>query len=348
MSPLNKKQKSEITTHLTKSIQKLLDSPELKELSEAQIEHIARSVYLDSLKDELKKEVKKAQMDSMAIDRYTIQWLSGFQSKHTVRSFKTNLNYFLQWLNGTSILDVNALVVDKYVSFLNSDKKTSDNTKRQRIAACSSFFSDLQRWSVIGNNPFKGIKGLPKKKIAVKEAEQIPSNKELDLLEQYALSQIVSVGSKSGRGLKNKETGNLYAYISLKILRAYGLRVGALQGIKIDRDGNFKTKSKGHEVHGKFDSDILELLNSSGLSHKEPFKEYTESAFSMCLWRAQSSDELNAKFKRKYSAHGIRHRFSIDYYNRTKDVNELSKRLGHSSLLVTTAYLAGLKIDSKR
>lgn len=85
---------------------------------------------------------------------------------------------------------VDASVVDKYVTYLNSDKKLSANSKRQRIAACSSFFSDLERWEVITKNPFKNAKHLHKQKISIKPADKIPANTDLYLLEAYPLNQI--------------------------------------------------------------------------------------------------------------------------------------------------------------
>jgi len=343
MTSINKTLKNEITNRLTTSIQKVLESPELKNLSDEQIEQIAKAHYIDSLKEEFSREVKKTKFNNDVLQKYIDQWLSGFQSQHTVRSFKKNLDYFLIWLNGSSIVEVDALVVDKYITYLNSNKKISDNTKRQRIASCGSFFSDLERWRVVDKNPFLKVKGLPKKKISTKDTDQIPTNEELDLIERYALDQIQRANSESGRGSNNKASGNVYALCSLKILRRYGLRVGALQSIKIDRNGNYKATSKGNEISGKFDDAILVLLDTYGLGRKEPFKNYNESAFSMWIWRCQSSEGLSGLFKKKFSPHGIRHRFAIDFYNKTKDVNELSKRLSHSSLLVTTAYLAGLK-----
>jgi len=338
MSPIEKKMKLAITAKITKSIQKVLDSADLKDLSEEQVEFIAKSYYIDSLKEEFGKEIKKTKLNP---EELIEQWLSGFTSVHTVRSFRKNLSFFLSWLNCKSIIDVDPLTVDKYIAFINTDKTLSNNTRRQRIAACSSFFSDLERWGVIDKNPFQRAKGVPKKTLLTKSYDSIPTNEELDHIERFALIQIKKA-SDGGRGTNKKLAGGIFALCTLKILRMYGLRVGALKTLKIDRNGNFKAFSKGKEVYGKFNEDILNLLDSYGLSRREPFRDYSEAAFSMWLWRAQKSDELAGMFKTKFSPHSIRHRFSIDFYKRTKDVHELSRRLGHSSLLVTTSYLSGL------
>ncbi len=341
MSPLNKIVKTDIANKINVAIQKVLDSPELEQLSQDQIEKIAKAYYTDRLKDDFEKQVKRAKLDKRAVEGLVDQWLSGFQSRHTVRSFVKNLEYFLSWLNGTSIIDVNSQLVDKYISYLNSDKKLSNNTKRQRLASPSSFYSDLTRWGIVSMNPFKGARGLPKKQIAIKEAEQIPSNDELDLIENYALKQIEEAQHKTGRGQFKKLNGNIKALCALRILRKYGLRVGSLDTLKIDRDGNFKATSKGKEIHGHFDEDAITLLLTYNLTGKEPFRDYSGNAFSMWLWRIQ--DEMGGKLKTKYSPHSIRHRFAIDFYNRTKDIHQLSVILGHTSVLVTSSYLSGLK-----
>ena len=351
MAPIDKKTKNAIATRIQISIKKVLEAPELAELSEDQIELIAKSCYIDSLKTAFAKEVQKAKLDNNAVDELVKQWLSGFQSFHTIRSFKKNIELFLIWLNGTSLLDVDANVADKYISYLNSQKKKtkkepSDNTIRQRIAACSSFFTDLVRWGVVPLNPFKGAKGLPKKKIVVKDADKIPTDEELDILEEFALKQSSIPSKKAGKAKQNKLIGNKLAFLALHILRKYGLRVGALKTLKVDREGNFRVESKGNEIHGKFDDVTIIMFTSFGRSMKNPFEGYTESAFSMWLRRAQESPELVGNLKGKYSPHSILHRFAINFYNETHDVEELRKRLGHSSLLVTTAYLAGLRINT--
>jgi|GEM_PF-3090341 len=341
MSPIDKKTQALVSKKITESVQKILDSPELNDLSEKQIEAIAKSYYIDSLKDEFEKEVKKAKINQEELIGH---WLSGFTSEHTKRSFKKNLDYFLVWLNGKSILDVDSLVVTKYITYLNGQKVLSDNTIRQRIASLSSFYSDLELWEIVIKNPFKRAKGVPKKKIAVKKSEQIPTNDDLDMLEKYALEQINQGETIGGRGSDKKIKGNILAYCTLKVLRKTGLRVGALNNMKIETNGNYSAVSKGNNVYGELDDEFLSLFKQYNLSQNKPFAGYTEKAFSMWLWRTQSSGELKSLFKnKKYGSHSIRHRFSIDFYNETKDVHELQQRLGHSSLLVTTAYLAGLK-----
>jgi integrase len=336
--------KKHIPASLSILVQHLLESTSLHDLTEEQAIHIAKSVHIDTLKREFAKEVDKAKLTHERVHDLVEQWLKGFVSIHTVRSYRKSIYAFLEWLDGKSLVDVDALTVDQYVSFINSDNMLKDNSKRQRLAPCSSFFSVLERWKILDRNPFHGAKGLPRKEILVKHADKIPTNTELDLIEQYALKQIHNAKKGKGTGVDKKLRGNVYAYLALMILRKEGLRIGALRTLKIDREGHYLGRSKGKAIHGKFDSDILHLIRIHGLNPATPFASYCESAFSVWLWRVQGSDALKKILKTKFSPHSIRHRFAIDFYGETMDVHALSQRLHHSSLLVTTSYLAGLRV----
>ena len=105
------------------------------------------------------------------------------------------------------------------------------------MAACSSFFSALVRWDILGKNPFLRCRGLPKKRIAIKQENQIPTNKELDALEEYANNAIKMATVGKGKGLYRKLYGNILALCAVKVLRATGLRLGALQNMNIDKNG---------------------------------------------------------------------------------------------------------------
>ncbi len=89
------------------------------------------------------------------------------------------------------------------------------------------------------------------------------------------------------RGYRKQESGNIYAYCALKMLRRYGLRVGALNSLKIDKKGNFRAISKANEIIGKLDAEIIQQLELYGLDGSEPFRNYKESSFSVWLQMAK-------------------------------------------------------------
>ena len=54
---------------------------------------------------------------------------------------------------------------------------------------------------------------------------------------------------------------------------------------------------------------------------------------------------IAGKTHKSYS-HDLRHRFAIELYLENRDIYEVSKKLFHSNISVTTAYLQGLGILS--
>ena len=330
--------KQEIANRITDTVQDFLDAPELEDLNEKQLTQITKALVVDKLKDSLKHEIEKAKLD---VEKIKKRWLAQFESKHTQRSFRKNLDLFLQWLGDKSMLDVDARIADDYLIYLKSvktsgvssrGKRLSANTIRQRIAACSSFWDSMIRWKDVSLNPWHDIK-LPKKKIAIKKSESVPTNKELDLIKDFCKRAMVA----SGTGSVLKKRGAIKAYVALEVLASTGLRVGALSSLTIDRKGYYTAESKGGTAQGRLTKKVLKTIKRYGLDERQPFKNYK----SFAKWFERTCKEL----KLKISVHGLRHKFAVDYYNRTKDIAGLQRRLGHASLLATQAYLATLKSE---
>lgn len=323
-----------LAIQVNRVISDIINSPDINKLDEKQLSAIAKAVLVDELKDKLKKEVQK---QKIKVGPLVKRWLSGFSSSHTKRSFQFNLNLFSNWLAERHFLDVDATIVDDYLIYLSNSKgingyKISENTIRQRIAAPSSFYKSLVRWGQINHNPFNGAK-LPKKSIQIKQSEKIPEDSDLDELEKIARNDIKTIGNHISEQRKRK-SGTM-ALAALIVLRKTGLRVGALDTLRIDSKGYYNTKTKGSTATGRIPESTLIQLDNLGLDTKQPFKAY--KSFSMWIFRASSG---------KFSAHSIRHRFALNFYNKTKDPAKLQKKLGHSSLNATTAYLAGLGIEN--
>ncbi|MFZ5631191.1 MAG: tyrosine-type recombinase/integrase [Spirochaetota bacterium] len=321
-----------------KVVESLTVQPTLQNLSDGQLEAIAKSVVVDGLKDQLKHEVIKTKVDK-EIEKLKTRWLNKFQSTHTKRSFKRNIEVFFVWLGNTSITEVDAQVADDYAAYLRTSAsrskgsaKISDNTALQRIAACSSFFKNLVRWRVVPNNPFNGV-SRPKKLVERKTSEQIPTAKELDAIEKIALTSMTAKVKDHKTNTQRMNSAGRMAYAALVILRSTGLRVGALRGLTIDLNGYYKAKSKGSIASGRLSRDALKVFAKLQLDARKPFEDYSAAAFS--IWLARKSGG-------KFQAHAVRHHFSVQHYKRHKDIFMLSKALGHASTVPTQAYLASL------
>ena len=320
------------------AIETILRAPELKSLSEKELNYITKAVIVDELKAKLKKEVSKHKINRK-LDTLKSEWLRRFESDHTRRSFETNLNAFLNWLpNGESIADVNPRVVDSYVSYLqnatlaNKKERLSKNTQIQRIAACSSFWSLLNRWQIVETNPWYGSR-KPKKEIAIKQGEQVPTDADLLYLETKAKAAMTTRIKGHKLNTKRKNDAGRMAYAAIRVLRETGLRVGALDALKIDRKGYFTARTKGSTAHGLLSDELRKTLAELGLNLRKPFAGYKPGTLSVWIWRASNG---------KFSVHSIRHYAATSYYTKTKDIVGLQRLLGHKSLMATQAYLASL------
>lgn len=314
----------------------LLDSPELHDLSDEQLRYLAKSVIIDELKAKLRNDVTKKRLNTTDLKT---RWLNKFTSAPTKRTFETHIRIFLTWLGNISILDVDAKIVDDYLIYLQkavvqipgkAKRRISVNTLRLRVAACSSFWRSLKRWEIVAQNPWLGA-DLPKKQIAVKKAESVPSDRHLDKIE----AQCRSAFKANGRGSLNRRMGARKALAAIRVLRATGLRVGALPSLAIDPDGFYTAKSKGGTAQGRIDTKTRRILSECGMNAGQPFKNYF--SFSKYFERICKASDW------RYTVHGIRHRFAVNHYTANKDPVALQRLLGHSSLIATQAYLATLQ-----
>lgn len=333
---LNQNHRKSLTDRAARITASLLDSPELHDLSDEELSYLAKSVIVDELKAKLRNDVTKKRLD---MNELKARWLNKFTSDPTKRTFETNIKMFMTWLGETSILDVDTKLVDDYLIYLQKSvvqipgkakRRISVNTLRLRVAACSSFWRSLKRWEIVAQNPWLGA-DLPKKHIAVKKAEAVPTDRHLDKIEALCRRAFKA----TGRGSLNRRKGARKALAALRVLRATGLRVGALPSLAIDPEGFYTAKSKGGTAHGRIDTQTRRILSQSGLNKGEPFKNYF--SFSKYFERICKASDW------KYTVHGIRHRFAVNHYTANKDPVALQRLLGHSSLVATQAYLATLQ-----
>jgi site-specific recombinase XerD len=125
------------------------------------------------------------------------RWLATFNSNITRINYKHNVEVFLSWLNGKSIIDFRAIDANDYLQFLKNSKLNA-GTIRFRIAAASSFCNYLKRADVVQTNYFQKINGLPK----VKEKQKhIPSEKEIQVIKKELYQEL----NATGRGSSGKK-----------------------------------------------------------------------------------------------------------------------------------------------
>ncbi len=322
----------------TNSIPREID---LDSLTDEQLAILDNRLRLRQLDEKYEKQDKIKSFNNEELESLITDWLRTLNSIHTQSSFKYNLNQFIQWLKDKSILEVDSRIVDSYVAHLNS-QSLSANTVRQRVIACSSFWTTLDRWKVIDiKNPFIGARGVPEKPISTKKPKDIPTDGILDLLEQYALDQTKA----TGKGSTMKIRAAIKAYCAIRTLRSTGLRVGALKNMIIEEyegDIYYTAETKNGIAEGELDKELLDLYKFFNLPLPTPFEIFNDKTFRSWLTKAMNSEQWVKNVGNKYTPHSIRHLFSLKDYEEHKDIYRLSRKLGHKNTESTCVYLSTL------
>jgi integrase len=236
--------------------------------------------------------------------------------------------------------------VDQYILFL-KNTGLSNNSIRTKLMACSSFYTTLRRYRHINLNPFYNCQ-LPKKQY--KKSIQVDQNKTIPVMTAAEYKTILNTlidksklaGSHKNRTIKKASMSLIPA---VHFLACYGLRVGSLQTIRINKD-NFTYKAKGSKSSCiKLAPDSIRILKQYKLIGTQPFKDYKIITIQKAISRLTVELKTTGKINYNYSAHDFRHYFAIEHYKKNKDIVMLKKLLNHSSIQVTDIYLQSIGVN---
>ena len=295
------------------------NSPELNDLTDEQLEQIARIVITQNLTDELNMKSKLINIDyKIEKDIFLLQ-ASRTGSEYTQISYYKSLRKLEKYTkkNDINILQMTPGQADDFIYSLTG----SPNSKNLTIAGVSSFYSYLERRHSVIKNPIRGTKARPVKK-PVREIE-IPSEMELFTILN---------------SLPEMERTAVY------IMSYRGLRVGALRELKV-WGNKYQSYSKGKMIYGEFPVEVICNIKNSELNNRMPFEGMTTNALKLRIYRHTMKLYNEGKIRAAYSAHDFRHYFAASEYRKDKDIYRLSKLLGHTNISVTETYLRGLKIN---
>jgi len=333
MTPVSKEIQREVSNKLSRQIEKILHSPDLKDLTDEQLEKLARSVVIDNLKGQLITEVKKSTLDIGALKD---KWISIFNSKITRLNYKHNVDEFLVWLGERSIIDLKAIDADDYLQFL-KNSKLSAGTIRFRIASSSSFCNYLKRVDVIQNNYFLKINGLPRVR---QKQKNIPSDVEIEVIEQELKKEF----NAQGRGAIGKKRSARIMIVAFSLIKNHAFRIGALETLEINNKNQFIADSKGSVVKGILDNECLSLIKEQELITKKPFHNIQTITLKKQFERYFTRLHRDGKIQHIYSPHDLRHYSAIKYYLKTKDIYMTMRFLNHKNVATTQIYLTGLGV----
>jgi len=295
------------------------NSPTLNDLTQEQLEQVARIVITQNLTNELNMKSKLSGINyRMEKDIFLLQ-VSRTGSESTQYSYYRSLKLLEQYTkkNGLNILQLTTGQLDDFIYGLSG----SPNSKNLIISGISSFYSYMERRHSVIKNPVRGTKSRPIKK-PVKDLE-IPTETEVFTI----LNE-----------LPEFERSIFY------ILSHRGLRIGSLKNMKII--GNkYQSVSKGKMIFGEFPIEIITNIKQTELNNKTPYEKYSTNALKLRIYRQTMRLYKEGKIRAPYSCHDFRHYFSVMEYMKDKDIYKLSKLLDHSNISITESYLRSLKLE---
>ena len=289
----------------------------------------------------LQKLSREAQQiaDQQAFDAATViqAWLAMYTSSYTQQTYLRAVSLFNTWLAETfpgGMLNVTAAVIDRFTLHLRR-QELPPASQRLCLAACSSFYSYLQRHDYLTHNYFKGAK-RPKQD-RYKTSDDVPVHSTIEIMQRQLL---IERELCEGRGFHQIVRQAIYLYPILDMLTQYGFREGALPTLRILANGTYHIRSKGSELVGELLPSSRQILQEANLDAAFPFKGYKEKTIQKAMYRFCSRLVRQGFLHRVYNVHSFRHYFAVTFYKRTGNIFELSRRLGHSSVSITQIYLA--------
>jgi site-specific recombinase XerD len=295
-------------------------APTLANLTPEQLEQIARIVMAQRLADELDAKVTIAGIDYEAEKAVFLNNAGKSNSSHTRIGYHAALNRFDTWVNraGLSPLALTPAQADDFIYSIKGD--ASPATIRRDVAACSSFFTFLERRKKGIKNPFRGTKARPSKKVSRKIEIPIPEEFKIILDSIPPLEKAI-----------------------VSVLAGRGLRVGALPFLEL-WGTKYTSHSKGKDINGTLPLEAITAIKVAGLDLRHPFTGFTVNALELKIKYQMRKLYQAGRIKARYSCHDFRHYFAVREYEKGQDIFRLSKLLNHAGVQITQVYLQGLSI----
>jgi integrase/recombinase XerC len=257
-------------------------------------------------------------------------------SRHTLTSYKNDLEQFSAYLSQTYQLDspaeANYPIIRSWIISL-MDDELSAKTLNRKIASLRSYFKFLLRKGDIAKDPtLKLVAPKLKKSLPV----FIESNDMPDILSEDSFSDDFS-------GTRDR--------LILELLYGTGIRLSELIGIK-DKDINLnksilKVLGKGNKERiipiNQTLSDLIHLYKRMRQDFgKEPEDYFIITDQGRKLYPMFVQRKVKAYLKDiavdKKSPHVLRHTFATHLLNNGADLNAIKDLMGHSSLAATQVY----------
>jgi site-specific recombinase XerD len=295
------------------------EAPTLADLNHDQLEQIARIVMTQKLTQELSAAAALAGIDYKGERETFLNNAGKTDSKHTRRGYKVALARLEAYAERAhiSVLELTPARADDFIYGMKGNRAAA--SIRRDVAACSSFFTWLERRHEGIKNPFRGTRARPAEK----------TEKDLVIPNAAEVKKILAALPA-------------YEAAAVSVMAFRGLRIGGLPKMEITGE-RFKTRSKGKDIFGELPNNVQAALKAANAPDKRrPFADITEDALARRIEYHIGKLYRAGEIKAAYSCHDFRHFFAVTEYRKDKDIKRVQGLLFHSGIQITDRYLRSI------
>ena len=274
-------------------------------------------------------------MNANLIDQFIdFYWLTTGASKNTLSAYRSDLKIFSQWLNETSLIEVNKKLIQDYFLYRQSTK-ISSSTQSRVLTCLHSFYQFLLDNNLINTDPTEQL-SYPKleKKLPVF----------LNIQEVEKLLEAPNTSSLFGQRDR----------AMLELLYSCGLRVSELINLSYH---NINIKEEFIRIHGKGNKERILPMGEIAIDYLTAYElnsrpillknGQSDSYFLSNRGKAMSRQNFfyiikayatQAGIDKPLSPHSLRHAFATHLVQKGADLRSVQLMLGHSDISSTQLY----------
>ena len=274
-------------------------------------------------------------MNANLIDQFIdFYWLTTGASKNTLSAYRSDLKIFSQWLNETSLIEVNKKLIQDYFLYRQSTH-ISSSTQSRVLTCLHSFYQFLLDNNLINTDPTEQL-SYPKLE------KKLPVFLNIQEVEKL----LEAPNSSSLFGQRDRAM--------LELLYSCGLRVSELINLSYH---NINIKEEFIRIHGKGNKERILPMGEIAIDYLTAYESnsrpillkngQSDSYFLSNRGKAMSRQNFfyiikayatQAGIDKPLSPHSIRHAFATHLVQKGADLRSVQLMLGHSDISSTQLY----------
>ena len=274
-------------------------------------------------------------MNAKLIDQFIdFYWLTTGASKNTLSAYRSDLKIFSQWLNETSLIEVNKKLIQDYFLYRQSTK-ISSSTQSRVLTCLHSFYQFLLDNNLINTDPTEQL-SYPKLE------KKLPVFLNIQEVEKL----LEAPNSSSLFGQRDRAM--------LELLYSCGLRVSELINLSYH---NINIKEEFIRIHGKGNKERILPMGEIAIDYLTAYElnsrpillknDQSDSYFLSNRGKAMSRQNFfyiikayatQAGIDKPLSPHSLRHAFATHLVQKGADLRSVQLMLGHSDISSTQLY----------